>query len=681
MDKMKYPHLFSPITLAGTLFRNRIFASPTGTAYMSSQHYPIQETNAYYERKAIGGAASVCVGDAVVCSKHGRFNNGHLVLDDPGAQASLSRLSDSITRHGAVASIELSHSGSHAHSSAREGNQLYGPMEYVTDAGYHVEAMTEEKIFEIVEQHAAAALFAKRCGFGMVTIHGGHGWLLTEFMSPKSNQRTDRWGGNPENRCRFAVEVCKAVRRAVGPRFPIEMRISGSECNPAGYDIDEGVEIAKQLDGHLDLIHVSAGSHEVWDVFTVTHPDMFLPDGVNVKYAAEIKKHVKTSKVATVGALADVELMEEIIASGQADVIEAARGLIADPDLPLKARSGREADIDKCMRCLWCFSSHMSKGQFACSINPVIGNEVENKWIVQPAAKKKILIAGGGIGGMQAALTAAQRGHAVTLCEKSDKLGGVLNCEHEVSFKKPLTEHIERQIRRLAESNVDVRLNTEVTPGLAEQLAPDVIIASIGSRAVKPNIPGIDNANVFGAEEVYLDPEIAGKNVVILGGGLVGTELAIHLAALGRNVSIVEMAPVLGDGGNILHGLAIRLELGRKKVAVNLSLTALEITDKGLVAEVNASAAAGAAGFGAGGAARSAGGAAGAGAAAVVGERKLFEADTVIYAAGQAPLRDEADALRFCAPEFYQIGDCVTPKSIAEATRLAYNVTRDIGRF
>ena len=647
---MKYPNLFSPIVLAGTVFRNRIFASPTGTAYMSSQHFPIQETNAYYERKAIGGAASVCVGDAVVCSKHGRFNNSHLALDDPGGQSALSRLADSITRHGAVASIELSHSGSHAHSSARAGNQLYGPMEYVTEAGFRVEAMSEEKILEVIEQHAKAAQFAKQCGFGMVTIHGGHGWLLTEFMSPKSNQRTDKWGGSPENRCRLAVEVCKAVRRAVGPHFPIEMRISGSECNPAGYDIDEGIAIAKQLDGHLDLIHVSAGSHEVWDVFTVTHPDMFLPDGANVKYAAEIKKHVKTA-VATVGAIAHPDLMEEIIATGKADVVEVARGLISDPDLPLKARTGREEDINKCMRCLWCFSSHITKGQFACAINPVIGQEVENKWTIQPASKKKVLVAGGGIGGMQAAITAAERGHDVVLCEKTDKLGGVLNCEHSVPFKKSLSEYLERQARQLKKAGVDVRMNTEVTPELAESLAPDVIVASLGARPVTPNIPGIDGKNVFGAEEIYFSPEKAGKRVVILGGGLVGTELAIYLAGLGRDVEIVEMAPAMNIGGNMLHGLAIRLELERKNVAVNYSVTATEINDKGLVGE------------------------------GPDGEKKLYEADTVIYAAGQAPLRDDANALRFSAPEFHQIGDCLTPKNISEATRQAYNIARNIGRF
>ena len=645
---MKYPHLFSPITLAGTLFRNRIFASPTGTAYMSSQHFPIQETNAYYERKALGGAASVCVGDAVVCSKHGRFNNHHLALDDPGAVSPLTRLSDSITRHGAVASIELSHSGSHARSSAAAGNRIYGPMEYVTEAGYRVEAMSEEKIFEVIEQHANAALLAKQCGFGMVTIHGGHGWLLTEFMSPVSNRRTDRWGGTTENRCRFAVEVCKAVRNAVGPAFPIEMRISGSECNPAGYDIDEGVAIAKQLDGYLDLIHVSAGSHEVWDVFTVTHPDMFLPDGANVKYAAEIKKHVKTA-VATVGALADPELMEEIIASGQADVVQVARGLIADPDLPLKARTGREDEINKCMRCLWCFSSHIKRGLFACSINPVIGREIENKWEIQPAVRKKILVAGGGVGGMQAAITAAGRGHEVILCEKTGRLGGALLCESDVPFKKPLKEYLERQARTVRGLGVDVRTNTEVTPELASQIAPDVIIASLGARPAVPDIPGIGGANVFGAEKIYDDPGKAGARVVILGGGLVGAELAIYLAGLGRAVEIVEMAPELGDGDNRLHGLAIRLELARKNVAVNLSVKAVEISDRGLV------------GKGPDG-------------------TELFEADTVVYATGQAPLRAEADALKFIAPEFYQIGDCITPKNIPEATRLAYNIARDIGR-
>ena len=649
MNKLKYPHLFSSITLAGTVFRNRIFASPTGSTHLTSQNFPIPETNAYYERKAIGGAASVCVGDAVVDSVHGRFNNGHIALDNPASYPALNNLSDAISRHGAVASIELSHSGSHAHTSAAAGNRIFGPMAYTTTAGYPVEAMDDEKIAEIIGQYARAALWAKRCGFGMVTVHGGHGWLITEFMSPLTNRRTDKWGGTVENRCRFAVEICKAIRRAVGPSFPIEMRISGSECHPAGYDIDEGVAIAKQLDGHLDLIHVSAGSHEIWDVFTVTHPDMFLPDGVNVKYAAEIRKHVKTA-VATVGALADPDLMEEIIASGQADVVEVARGLIADPDLPLKARTGREKEINTCLRCLTCFSSLMTRGQFICAVNPVIGHETENKWQIQAAAKKKVLVAGGGVGGMQAAITAAHRGHEVTLCEKTDRLGGILKCEDQVPFKKRLAEYLERQASWVYKAGVHVMLNTTVTPELAEGMAPDVIIASLGSLPIVPDIPGADAPNVFSAEEIYYKPEKAGRRVVVIGGGLAGAELAIYLHSLGREVSVVEMAPELGDGGNRLQGHAVRLELNRRGTSVYLSVKALAITDEGLVGEGKEG-------------------------------KRLYKADTVIFAVGQKPLRAEAEALRTMAPEFYQIGDCLTPKNIVEATRLAYNVARDIGRF
>ena len=236
------------------------------------------------------------------------------------------------------------------------------------------------------------------------------------------------------------------------------------------------------------------------------------------------------------------------------------------------------------------------------------------------------------------------------MCEKTDELGGVLNCEHQVPFKKPLAEYLERQALAVKGLAIDIKMNTVVTPELAELLKPDVIIAALGSRPVVPDIPGIDGANVFSAEELYCDPERAGERVVIMGGGLVGAELAIFLAGLGRMVEIIEMAHALGDGGNKLHGLAVRLELARKEVTVNLLTTAVEITEKGLIGE-------------------SADG------------KRLFEADTIAYAAGQAPLRVEADALRFCAPEFYQIGDCLTPKTIAEATRLAYNIARDVGRF
>ena len=215
--------------------------------------------------------------------------------------------------------------------------------------------MPEEMILHIIERYGKAAALAKQYGFGMVTIHGGHGWLLPQFWSKQINTRNDKWGGSFENRMRLPLAVVESIRKAVGKNFPIEFRMSGSETNADGYDIDEGIEFAKALDGKVDIIHVSTGNHEVLEATIITHPSMFLPDGTNLKYAAAIKQQVKTP-VATVGAYTDPAHMEEIIASGQADLIAIGRQSLADPFLPLKARTGRDDEIRKCLRCSNCFA-------------------------------------------------------------------------------------------------------------------------------------------------------------------------------------------------------------------------------------------------------------------------------------------------------------------------------------
>ena len=397
MYECPYPHLFTPIVLAGQLFKNRIFASPTGLQHNHYGNHPINETINYYERKAIGGAASVCIGDAMVDSEIALANGNHILLDDPTGKPHLNKLSEAIRRHGAVASMEMSHGGNAARISFGQGHKIYGPVESESSGAFgqpiHAYAMDDEIIRRTIRKHAEAAAFAKACGFGMVTLHGGHGWLRHQFMSPITNTRTDEWGGSFEKRMRFPLAVIRAIREAVGPAFPIEIRLSGSEIFDGGYDVEYGVRIAQALDGMVDLLHISAGSHEVAEVFTVTHPSMFLEDGVNVKYAAEIKKHVSTP-VATVGALSDPEMLEEIIASGKADVVELARGLICDPDLPRKAREGRQEEIVKCMRCFTCFSSLMTRGQICCALNPEICNEADVKFEKPAPEPRTVLVAG-----------------------------------------------------------------------------------------------------------------------------------------------------------------------------------------------------------------------------------------------------------------------------------------------
>ncbi|MBQ1516224.1 MAG: 2-enoate reductase, partial [Lachnospiraceae bacterium] len=406
----KYPHLFSPIILGNQLFRNRIFNSPTGL-----EIDPEQYTKGYYERKAIGGSASVCIGDACP-SIDGRTRGSQINLWDDTEKQKLTDIAQSITRHGAVASMELIHAGNCAYYSAdHDGAQLYGPVDGVSPFGHEIREMPEEMILKVIEEHARAALYAKMSGFGMCTVHGGHGWLITQFLSHE-NTRKDKWGGTPEGRARLAIAIIDRIHQLCGPRYPVEVRIVGDEVYEGGYHIEEGITQAQLLSGHADLIHVSTGSHEVNEVFTITHPNMFLADGCNVHYAAEIKKHVKDTPIATVGALSEPELLEEIIASGQADVVEMARGLICDPDMPLKLQTGHDDEVRKCMRCLWCFSHHMFAATINCAINPEIGHEYEHEMINPPKVQKKILVAGGGIAGMEAALTAADRGHSVVLC-------------------------------------------------------------------------------------------------------------------------------------------------------------------------------------------------------------------------------------------------------------------------
>ena len=650
MYKCKYPHLFSPIVLGDTVFRNRIFASPTGVFYSDVNHRPVIETMSFYERKAKGGAASVCVGDAMVDGGH-MHGSYSLALDTPDVMPVMNKLSSMISRHGAVATIEMFHPGSAA--TVPGGGDVYGPQDELVYGPFggqpsKVTALTRDKMEHIIAKHAEAAGRAKEFGFGMIMLHGAHGFLIHQFMSPTLNHRTDEYGGSFENRMRFPLEIIKAMRGAVGPKFPIEMRISGSEVYEGGYGVEYGCQIAEALDGLVELIHVSAGSHEDARVFTVTHPSMFLEDGVNVKYAAEIKKHVKISKVATVGALSDPSLLEDIIASGKADVVEIARGILCDPDLPNKAREGREDEIVPCVRCLTCFSSLIRHGQIVCALNTEIENASERKFAPLPASRKKVLIAGGGIAGLEAAITCADRGHEVVLCEKSAALGGVLRCEDNVPFKKHLREYIDLQVRKVKQRGVDVRLNTEATKDLADELAPDAIIAAVGASPLVPGIPGIDGPNVVAATSIYADADKAGSKVVILGGGLVGTELAIYLAGLGRDVTVIEMLPDCNVGDNFLHGMAIGIELERAGVKLALNTQAAEINERGVYGVFS-------------------------------GEKKLFEADTVINALGMSPRRGAADELRFCAPVFHQVGDCLAVKNIREATALAHQAAMSIG--
>ena len=614
---------------------------------------------AYYEAKARGGAAVVHVGEAYIDSEHGVDIPKYLALDSDNCISPLATVADAINKHGAVASIELMHAGMFSSESYSAGNEIWGPVESVATgtkagerlAGVVVPEMPESVILETIERYAQAAQRVKRAGFKMVLLHGGHGWLLAQFMSPLINNRKDKWGGSIENRMRFPIAVCDRIKEACGRDFMIDFRMSADEANSVGYKIDAGIEMAKLIDGHCDIIHCSCGNHEVIESFVVMHPSMFLEDGCNMKYAAEVKKHVKTP-VATVGAFSDVDMMEQVLSDGIVDVIEIARGLIADPDLPNKARCGKTDEIKQCLRCYTCFSQLLEKGQYGCAINPIIGRELENKYDTPPVSKRKVVVIGGGIGGMQAALTAAERGHQVVLFEKSDKLGGILLIEEAVSFKSKLDIYLKHQAALvMASPSIEVRLGTEATAELVSSLEPDAVIAALGSRPTVPKyLKGYDNSKVIGAVQAYEDLDSVGSRVVVIGGGLVGSELAIHLAINGRDVTLMHRHEELKVGGNGLHGQAIGEQIHIRGIKTAMSTSPVEVNDDGIIGR------------------------------GPEGD-KLYTADTVVYAVGQEPLSEESEQFRFCAQEFHVVGDCYVPATIYQAVSQAYYAARDIGRI
>lgn len=649
MKKDKYPHLTSPIQLGRVTFRNRIFSAPMGATDITADCCPGPRTQGFYELRAKGGAAAVTVSELVVHPETDGSHMLHLNLETVGCLAAHTFVADAIRRHGSVPSIELSHSGQYAGTYMSDKNKKaslcqWGPSDGQRPDGRPVKALSKEQIADIVKAYADNAALCKRAGYEMIMVHAGHGWLLQQFLSPWQNHRTDEYGGSLENRARFACEVLAAVREAVGPGFPLEVRLSGSELFDGGYGIEDGIKIAQMVEPYVDLIHVSAGSYQFG--FFNTTPPMFDEHGVNVWLAAEIKKHVK-KPVATIGALSDPQQMEDIIASGKADVVYMGRQLLADPFHPQKVMSGDDDRIVKCLRCYTCMAERPVTFTRRCAVNPLIGREIEGMEVTPALRRKKVMVAGAGVSGLKAAITAAQRGHEVILVEKTDKVGGILKSEQAIPFKREMYELglvLERQAH---DEGVEIRLNTLVTPELVEAEAPDALILAVGSSPLVPPIPGIDGDNVIVVNDYYLNKEKVGDTVVVLGGGLAGCECAVHLGMEGKKVHLVEMRDTLAPDCNIRNRPILMRKVDEFCTAHTL-LTGQRITAEGVICKD------------------------------AEGNEVLIPGATVICAAGQRANRTDVEALRRSAPFVREVGDCVRPANITKAIYEGYHAALDI---
>ncbi|WP_294145613.1 FAD-dependent oxidoreductase [uncultured Clostridium sp.] len=643
-----YPHLFAPIRVRNVYIKNRVESAPMS----ASGEVPFYTREAYemYNSIAKGGAGIVTLGEAGVHSLTDHAHPAMPHLDDENLLPSLIQTVDTVHKWGALASIELTHSGCRAKGAfLAEGGYVIGPSPMEENLyGDKVIEMDEDMMNEIADAYAQAAYMAEFAGCDMVNIHGGHGWLISQFLSDLNNHRTDKYGGSIENKARFPLMIVDRIRQKC-PNLIIEFRLSGVEETEGGITIDETVEFAKMLDGKVDIIHVSAATFHDTGSAARMFPTVFYPRGCNVENASKIKAVVKNSLVSVVGGINDPEFMDATLADGKADFVVVGRQFIADPDWVVKARTGRADEISKCIRCETCISAgfipHVpfSSGVLRCSVNPAWGREYENtRKEEKPEHLKKVLVAGGGPGGMEAAMTAARRGHTVILCEKSDHLAANLDYAKQISFKHDIVDFLKSMVVRVQRTpNLEIRLDTEVTEELIRAEKPDVIIAACGSEPITPPIPGLDRPIVHHITDLYRKHLSIGKKVVVIGGGLAGCEEGLGLAWEGHDVTIVEMKDGLAKDAPYIHWRHLLTKLN-ESVHSYCSARVLSVEENG-VKIVDAE-----------------------------GTEQLLEADTVLVAAGMRGTSEHFDSWHDLADEVIVVGDCRKASKILEAMRTGY---------
>ncbi|MFC1916447.1 FAD-dependent oxidoreductase [Chloroflexota bacterium] len=635
--------LWEPFRIKSMELKNRIVLPPMVTRYAAEDGHVTERASNYYEARARGGAALIIV-EATYIHPRGRAFPNQLGISDDKFIPGLSELAQAIHRHGAKIAIQLHHGGRRA-SSKLSGLSLVAPSPLANPDGEMAKELTVDEIAEIVTFFAEAALRAKKAGFDGVEIHGAHGFLIDQFLSRSSNKRHDIYGGNLPNRARFLVEVIKAVKAAVGERFPVWCRINGKEYGVAeGNTLEDAKKIALMAQkAGADAIHVSAFGPTA--PHSLTSPT-FVP-AVIADLAGEIKQAV-TVPVIAVGRITH-EAGERILEGGKADLIAIGKAFLADPEFASKVASGRLEDITPCIVCMNCRDDLNRPGVVGirCSVNAALGKE--NEYRIIPTRKpRKVLVIGGGPAGMEAARVAVLRGHQVTLWERDSRLGGQLiqaaipPHKDRISF---LTKYLQTQLKKL---NVEVELNKEATATAIEAFKPQVVILATGVKPLVPEIPGLDKAHVVQAGDVLEGRVEVGDRVAVIGGEMVGCETAEFLVEKRKKVTVMrrgqEMA--LGVGPNLRPFFLSRLS--EKGVTLLTGIRYNAVTPDSIVVTTNE------------------------------GEKKTVAADTIVLAAGAIPEKKLYEEIKDKVPEVHCAGDCVAPRTIRDALAEGYRLGLEI---
>ncbi len=542
-----FSRLFSPIMIGDMEIRNRICFAATSSELADTDGFVTDDMVEFYAERARGGAGLIVVETTYVAHEGKRLPRNPMLHEDRYTSG-MKRLVDAVHAAGAKIAVQLNDGGREA-AAALTGVQPRGPSAVASrfTGGSDVmapRAMTQAEIAQLVIEFADAAERAWEAGFDAVELHGAHGYLISQFVSPLSNQRQDGYGGSVRGRSRFYVELIRAIKERLGASYPVICRINSSDHVEGGLVLEEALETIGYLEeAGADSISVSAGMHASRPYLIV--PGMTVDEGWNRKAGAVVRQRVRVPVMA-VGRIHRPELAESLLEAGEADIICLSRSLIADPYFPLKAQSGRQDEITPCIACNECVANIHAHHGIACTVNPVASRELRLRPLLATTPpRRRVVIVGAGAAGLSAAVLAAHRGHEVHLFEQDSKLGGQLNIAHLPPHREAIGNILSYYRREAERLGVVLHLGNAPSAEELRDLGPDSIIIAIGARSVRPDIKGADGPHVLTGWKVLAGIDRPGDRVLVVGGGLVGIEVADYLAGQGKSVTIAARSGIL----------------------------------------------------------------------------------------------------------------------------------------